>query len=203
MSNKEYILGASIIAVTGTVIGWGISKFQKRAEENKAKDDKYEEMLRKESDPFFDPSATIAYEEEEVVQEELPLEEDLNFADKEFIKFKASIGNDSRDIFNEHYGHLGDIMCEDDISYIGASAVSTLFITSVVARNKLNGHYFTSEVVRNHLEGNAALLSGAIKEAMGKFDEESVEDAINSGRLAMDVIIEGVSRKEYMYKQCY
>lgn len=184
MINKQYILGGTIVAATAIALGWGIKKIRKAKKVKQVKRQKYNNFCK---------------EHEETVQHEMEFMNSKEaMVNAEFDRFRNLITDEDRVMFDDNYEALRDIMLENGVSVIKANEIGTMFLASVVLRNNIEKQHF-SDHTRFMLEGNAELLPGAIREALNEFEDEVIDEAIDYGRTAMDMVITGVSREEFLY----
>lgn len=172
------------LAMTAVALGWGIRKFRRAKKNKEAKVQKYKKLRNN---------------HEKVVQQRMEfMDSQEAVINAEFDRFRNLITNEDREVFDKNYNCLRETMLNTGVDPIKANEIGTMFLASVVLRNNIEARHF-SDHTRCMLEGNAELLPGAIRASMEGFDEDLVEEALDFGRTAMDMVITGVSREEYLY----
>lgn len=171
---KQWLIGgvvaASVVAITAIVI-------------KKVRGKKEEEQK--------EPSR------EEVVQQrmEFPNEDQVR-NEFEFEQFRARLEVEARAEFDLYYEQLQETLASKGYTP-HVNQVGLILLSAIVHRNRMEKTVF-NEFSKFILEGNAELLPQAIRRAAEHLDEDKRNIALQSGQRAMDMIIGGFAREEYL-----
>ncbi len=176
---KEWIVGGVVVAGLVTATALIIKRVRRREEENAVE----ETPIRSEG--------TIP----QSMRVEFPVN-DQNKNELEFEKFRANLDINSRIEFDLYYEQLHAMLSKGGVTP-EMNQVGLLFLSAIVHRNRIDQAVF-NDFSKYILEGNAELLPEAIRRASTSLTEQQLDVALQSGQRAMDLIIGGFAREEFL-----
>lgn len=134
---------------------------------------------------------------EETVQQRMEFpDEDQVKNEREFEQFRARLDAEKRAEFDLCYEQLYEILYSSGATP-QANQVGLLFLSAFVHRNRIDKTVF-NEFSKFILEGNAELLPEAIRRATQHLSQSQRDAALQAGQRAMDMVIGGFAREQYL-----